>query len=79
MILATWDAFETMANLASLSARMNQTCGADRVGYTGTVTAPAVRMARSDMAHSGRLSLTSATRSPARRPSEERPRLRARV
>ena len=49
------------------------TCWAESVGYTGTVTAPAARSARSASSHSGRLSDTIATQSPDATPNAESP------
>src|SRR5688572_6336367 len=68
-----------MAKDAPLSCRIRRTWSTDRVGYTGVVTAPALRIARSANSHSGRLSDRSTTRSPARRPKAVSPRLRSRT
>ena len=76
---SSWWRVETTTMVAAESARMYLTWPAESVGYTGTVTAPAVSTARSTLSHSGRLSAISATRSPGFMPSADNPRDKSRT
>ena len=78
-IFASCVSSETTTTLAPASSRMNWVCDADSVGYTGTLMAPPVRMARSAMDHSGRLSQIRPTRSPGPTPAPRSPMLKART
>ena len=62
-----------MTAVAPESLRIHCTCSAELVSYTGTVTAPALQIAKSSWTHSNRVRDINATRSPGRTPAAIRP------
>jgi hypothetical protein len=74
LIFSPCSRFETKTPTAPESLRMYAICSAGRVGYTGTSANPAVRHAKSAIAHSGLFSERMATLSPRLAPSPAIPR-----
>ncbi len=70
---ASWAADSTTQATAAESLRIHSTCSADEVSYTGTVTAPALQIAKSSSVHSYRVRDIRATRSPGCTPEAIRP------
>lgn len=71
---SAWAALSTTTATAPESPSIHWTCSAELVSYTGTVTAPALQMAKSSSTHSKRVRDMSATRSPGSTPAAIRPR-----
>lgn len=70
---AAWPSSSTMIEVAPESLRIHCTCSAELVSYTGTVTAPAHQIAKSNRVHSYRVRDIRATRSPCATPEAMRP------
>jgi len=61
--------FSTNTATAAVSRRIQATCAGEDVSYTGTLTAPAVQIAKSHSIHSYRVPDITATRSPTPTPA----------